>query len=42
MMQYEKYKERSKEELTQVERDFIEHLKDTQKNLRRVRVDPIE
>ena len=33
LMQYEKYTERSKEELTQVERDFIEHIKSTQKKL---------
>ncbi|MDD4754081.1 MAG: virulence RhuM family protein [Desulfitobacteriaceae bacterium] len=32
-IEYEKYKERSKEELTQVERDFIEHVKSTQKKL---------
>lgn len=32
-IEYEKYKERSKEQLTQVERDFIEHVKSTQKKL---------
>lgn len=32
-IEYEKYKERSKEQLTQVERDFIEHLTSTQKKL---------
>lgn len=32
-IEYEKYKERSKEQLTQVERDFIEHIKNTQKLL---------
>jgi hypothetical protein len=31
--EYERYKERSKEQLTQVERDFIEHVKNTQKKL---------
>ena len=32
-LEYEKYKERSKEQLTQVERDFIEHVKTAQKQL---------
>lgn len=32
-LEYEKFKERSKEQLTQVERDFIEHVKSTQKKL---------
>lgn len=32
-LEYQKYKERSKDELTQVERDFIEHVKTTQKQL---------
>lgn len=32
-IEYEKYKERSKEQLTQVEKDFIEHVKSTQKKL---------
>lgn len=32
-LEYEKYKERSKDELTRVERDFIEHVKSTQKKL---------
>jgi len=32
-LEYEKYKERSKDQLTQVERDFIEHVKSTQKKL---------
>ena len=31
--EYQKYKERSKDQLTQVERDFIEHMKTTQKQL---------
>lgn len=31
--EYQKYKERSKNQLTQVERDFIEHVKTTQKQL---------
>jgi hypothetical protein len=32
-LEYEKYKERSKDELTKVERDFIEHVKTAQKKL---------
>ncbi|SHH46933.1 virulence RhuM family protein [Clostridium grantii] len=32
-LEYEKYKDRSKEELTQVEKDFIENIKSTQKKL---------
>ncbi|MBK5252185.1 MAG: virulence RhuM family protein [Peptostreptococcaceae bacterium] len=36
-LEYEKYKERSKEQLTQVERDFIEHIKSTQKKLEKVK-----
>lgn len=36
-LEYEKYKERSKEQLTQVERDFIEHVKSTQKKLEKGR-----
>lgn len=32
-LEYENYKERSKDQLTQVERDFIEHVKSTQKKL---------
>ncbi len=32
-LEYEKYKERRKDQLTQVERDFIEHVKSTQKKL---------
>lgn len=32
-LEYKKYKERSKGQLTQVERDFIEHVKNTQKKL---------
>ncbi|WP_170007327.1 virulence RhuM family protein [Bacillus fonticola] len=32
-LEYQKYKERSKDQLTQVERDFIEHVKVTQKQL---------
>lgn len=32
-LEYEKYKERSKDQLTQVERDFIEHVKTAQKQL---------
>lgn len=31
--EYQKYKERSKDQLTQVERDFIEHVKTAQKQL---------
>ncbi|MFC4354200.1 virulence RhuM family protein [Chryseomicrobium palamuruense] len=31
--EYQKYKEHSKDQLTQVERDFIEHVKTTQKQL---------
>jgi len=30
-LEYEKYKERSKDQLTRVERDFIEHVKTAQK-----------
>lgn len=32
-LEYEKYKERSKDQLTRVERDFIEHVKTAQKQL---------
>jgi hypothetical protein len=32
-LEYEKYKERSKDQITRVERDFIEHIKNTQKKL---------
>jgi hypothetical protein len=32
-LEYEKYKERSKDQLTRVERDFIEHVKTAQKKL---------
>lgn len=32
-LEYEKYKERSKDQLTQVERDFIEHVKTAQKQI---------
>lgn len=32
-LEYEKYKERSKDQLTQVEMDFIKHVKSTQKQL---------
>ena len=32
-LEYDKYKERSKDRLTKVERDFIEHVKNTQKKL---------
>lgn len=32
-LEYEKYKERSKDQLTRVERDFIEYIKNTQKKL---------
>lgn len=32
-LEYEKYKERSKDQLTKVERDFIEHVKTVQKQL---------
>jgi len=32
-LEYERYKERSKEQLTKVERDFIKHIKNTQKKL---------
>ena len=32
-LEYEKYKERNKDQLTQVERDFIEHVKTAQKQL---------
>ena len=32
-LEYERYKERSKDQLTQVERDFIEHVKTAQKKL---------
>lgn len=32
-LEFQKYKEQSKDELTQVERDFIEHVKTTQKQL---------
>lgn len=31
--EYGKYKEKSKDELTQVEREFIDHVKSTQKQL---------
>lgn len=31
--EYQKYKERSKNQLTQIERDFIEHVKTTQKQV---------
>lgn len=36
-LEYEKYKEQSKEQLTQVERDFIEHVKSAQKKLEKGR-----
>jgi len=32
-LEYQKYKERSKDQLTKVERDFIEHVKNTQRQL---------
>ncbi len=32
-LEYEKYKKRSKDELTKVERDFIDHMKHTQKQI---------
>lgn len=32
-LEYEKYKERSKDKLTGVERDFIEHVKTAQKQI---------
>ena len=32
-LEYEKYKGRSKDQLTRVERDFIEHVKTAQKQL---------
>jgi hypothetical protein len=32
-LEYERYKERSKDQLTKVERDFIKHIKNTQKKL---------
>jgi len=32
-LEYERYKVRSKNELTRAERDFLEHLKKTQKQL---------
>lgn len=32
-LEYKKYKEQSKDQLTKVERDFIEHIKSTQKKL---------
>jgi hypothetical protein len=32
-LEYEKYKERNKDELTKIERDFIENVKNTQKKL---------
>lgn len=32
-LEYEKYRERNKDEYTHVERDFIEHMKNTQKQL---------
>ena len=32
-LEYEKYKERSKDQLTEVEKDYIKHIKNTQKKL---------
>jgi hypothetical protein len=32
-LEYERYKERSKDQLTKVERDFIKHIKNTQRKL---------